>query len=187
VLKQTIAYEDFDGEKQSEDFYFNLTKAELIDMMMLSGYEDYGAYLTGLVKSNDRARVYTIFKDIILKSYGVRIDGKRFKKTPELAEEFTTTAAYDELMSRLFTDGDFALQFLLGILPQEVQAEAAASMDIVKPETKAKIAESPAPGLAVSDQELLKMDDVAFARLMERRQLLEGNYSPVPAAFLKKP
>lgn len=32
MLKKTIDYTDYDGNKRTEDFYFNLTKAEVAEM-----------------------------------------------------------------------------------------------------------------------------------------------------------
>ena len=32
MLKKTIEYTDFNGVKRKEDFYFNLSKAELMEM-----------------------------------------------------------------------------------------------------------------------------------------------------------
>ena len=34
MLKKTIKYEDYNGTEREEDFYFNLTKAELMEMEM---------------------------------------------------------------------------------------------------------------------------------------------------------
>ena len=32
MLKKTITYEDFNGVERKEDFYFNLSKAEIMEM-----------------------------------------------------------------------------------------------------------------------------------------------------------
>ena len=32
MLKKTISYVDYNGTKRTEDFYFNLTKAEISEM-----------------------------------------------------------------------------------------------------------------------------------------------------------
>lgn len=32
MLKKTISYTDYDGNERTEDFYFNLSKAEIIEM-----------------------------------------------------------------------------------------------------------------------------------------------------------
>ena len=34
MLKETIKYTDYNGVEREEDFYFNLTEAELVDMDM---------------------------------------------------------------------------------------------------------------------------------------------------------
>ena len=34
MLKKTITYKDYNGTERTEDFYFNLTKAEVMEMEM---------------------------------------------------------------------------------------------------------------------------------------------------------
>lgn len=34
MLKKTISYTDYDGNQRTEDFYFNLSMAELTEMQM---------------------------------------------------------------------------------------------------------------------------------------------------------
>ncbi len=120
MLKKTIAYTDYNGVERSEDFYFNLNKAELTEMQV--GVEGgYGEMLQRIVDSNDNKQIVETFKSIILKAYGVKSqDGKRFIKSKELSEEFSQTEAFVELFMELATDEKAAADFVNGIIPKNV-------------------------------------------------------------------
>lgn len=123
MLKKTIEYEDFDGNKIVEDFYFNLTKAELSELEM----EENGGlsnYIQQIVDEKDAKKIIQIFKDIILRSYGKKSeDGKRFIKTKEMAEEFSQTNAFSELFVKLAYDSQEAADFINGIIPAGLNTE----------------------------------------------------------------
>lgn len=134
MLKKTINYVDYDGNEREEDFYFNLTKAELMEMS-LSTSGGLDKYIERITKAQDTAKLIGLFKDIIIKSYGVKSDdGKRFIKNPELTEEFTQTEAYSILFTTLATDENEAAAFINGIMPKEL-------LDAVKEDGNNKLAE----------------------------------------------
>lgn len=84
MLKKTISYTDYDGNKREEDFYFNLNKAELAEME-LSTTGGIQNYINRIVAAQDTATLVKIFKELILKAYGQKsLDGKRFIKNDEL-------------------------------------------------------------------------------------------------------
>lgn len=121
MLKRSISYEDFNGEKVTEVFYFNLTKSELIELE--ASYQGgLGESLQRIIESNDNDKIVKEFKKLILASYGIKSDdGKRFIKNDQLREEFTQTAAYNELFVELATNDQAAVIFLAGILPKDMQ------------------------------------------------------------------
>ena len=109
MLKKTITYTDFNGEKRTEDLYFNLTKAELVEMELgiEGGFKEYCAKIA---ESKNVAEVMYFFKDIILNSYGVKsADGKYFIKFDEngrrLADKFVQSEAYSELFIQMAQEG----------------------------------------------------------------------------------
>jgi hypothetical protein len=120
MLKKTIKYTDYDGNERTEDFYFNLSKAEVMEMEMGTngGMEKM---MAKIVAEQDSKRIVETFKEIIVKSYGEKsLDGKHFVKSKELADKFTQTEAYSELFMELATNANAAAVFINGIIPQGV-------------------------------------------------------------------
>ena len=118
MLVKTIEYEDFDGNQRKEDFYFGLTKAELMEMeLSVSGGLD--AKIKRLSQTLDGPEVMKTLKEIISKAYGIKsLDGKRMRKSPEISQEFFETEAYSVLIMELLTDPEKASDFIKGILPK---------------------------------------------------------------------
>ena len=118
MLKKTITYTDFNGMERSEDFYFNLTKAEVMEMEM-STVGGLSEMIQRIIAAQDTPSIIKVFKDLVLKSYGEKsADGKRFIKTPEITEAFSQTEAYSVLFMELATDADSAAAFVNGIIPK---------------------------------------------------------------------
>lgn len=122
MYAKKMTYTDYDGNERTETFYFNLNKAELTEME-LSSEGGLSKMIQRIVDEQDTTRIITIFKDIILRSYGEKSnDGKRFiKKAPDghmLADDFAQTEAYSELFMELATDADAASEFVNNVVPQ---------------------------------------------------------------------
>lgn len=129
MLKKAITYTDYNGNERTEDFYFNLTKAELMEMELgTSG--GMAEAIQRIVSAQDAPAIIKIFKDIVLKAYGVKSpDGKKFLKKDAngrpLSEEFEQTEAYSVLFMELATDADMAAKFINGIMPADIVKQAA--------------------------------------------------------------
>ena len=117
MLKKTVTYVDYNGLERTEDFYFNLSKAEVTEME-LSVEGGFSKMLEEIVKSNDNARILELFKEMVLKAYGEKsADGRRFVKSKELSEAFSQTEAYSEIFMELAMDEKAAAAFVNGIMP----------------------------------------------------------------------
>lgn len=117
MLKKTVTYTDYNGVERTEDFYFNLSKAEAAEME-LSVDGGLSQMLENIVKAKDNKQIITIFKEIILKSYGEKSqDGKRFIKSKEISEAFSQTEAYSEIFMELALNEKAATEFINGVLP----------------------------------------------------------------------
>ena len=126
MLKKIITYIDYNGVERTEPFYFNLSKAELMEMELgvTGGMTEM---LDKIIAAKDAPSLMKTFKEMIMKAYGVKSDdGKRLIKSEELSIAFTQTEAYSVLFMELITDDKAAADFVNGIIPNEIQAEVAA-------------------------------------------------------------
>lgn len=123
MLAKKIAYTDYNGNPREETFYFNLSKAEIMEMELgVAG--GMTQLINMMIASEDGPGLAKFYKDIILKAYGEKsLDGKRFVKNQEIRDAFEQTDAYSELYMELVTDQEKASEFVKGIMPaQAVQA-----------------------------------------------------------------
>lgn len=124
MIKETIEYEDFKGKKRTEEFYFNLSETELVEMAAERD-GDLGENLQKIIQANDGNKIMAVFKDLLTRSYGViSEDGRSFeKKNGDLARDFFETAAYNKMFMRMVTDPEYAAAFIAGVIPQGIQTK----------------------------------------------------------------
>lgn len=119
MLKKTITYMDYDGNEHTEDFFFHLTKAELIEL----AHSEKGGLekvIEKITKEQDNKRLISLFKEVIQMSYGEKsLDGKRFQKSEEISKNFMETEAYSILFMELVDDEKAAIDFVNGIMPKQ--------------------------------------------------------------------
>lgn len=124
MLKKMIKYTDYNGVEREEPFYFNLSKAEVMEMQ-LTTVGGLSAMIQKIIATQDTPSLIKIFKDLILMAYGEKSDdGKRFMKVDEngnrLSVAFSQTEAYSNLFMELSTDAEAAVEFVNGIIPADV-------------------------------------------------------------------
>ena len=120
MVIKTIKYEDYNGNVREEKFYFNLSKAEILEMEA-SKNGGLSAYIQRIAEEQDAPKIMELFKELLQKSYGVKSDdGKRFIKSKELTEAFVQTEAYSELFVLLASNADEATEFVNGIIPKNL-------------------------------------------------------------------
>lgn len=133
MYKKVIKYEDFNGTQREETFYFNLSKAELMEMELSTkaGVEEM---IRVLIATKDNATIVKTFKDLILKSYGIKSeDGTRFIKTQQLRDEFEQSNAYSEFFIELLSNPDEQVRFINGVvsgvnMPEMNESDAIAKL-----------------------------------------------------------
>lgn len=124
MLKKTITYTDYNGTERTEDFYFNLSKAEIMEMEM-GTTGGLAEMISRIVAAQDAPAIIKIFKDLVLKAYGQKSpDGKRFIKSEELSTEFSQTEAYSQLFMELATNAEEGAKFVNGIVPSDLSKVA---------------------------------------------------------------
>jgi hypothetical protein len=177
MLKKTITYVDFNGDEVSEDFFFHLSKAELVELEM-SHEGGLQEAIQRIAAAEDGKAIIAEFKNIILSSYGVRSpDGKRFIKNQTLREEFESTEAYSTLFMELLTDADKASEFVRGVIPQDLAEEAAKVAPSLPVLAEAPVSEE-SKVAEVTREEMLKMSSEELKRVSN--QISTGEAKLVP-------
>jgi hypothetical protein len=121
MLKKTIEFTDYNGNKRVEDHYFNLTDAEITEME-LSTVGGLTQMLQGIIAAQDMPAIIKFVKQLILTSYGQKsADGRRFIKSKELSEEFSQTEAYAKLFMELATNEDATSAFVNGLISDDLR------------------------------------------------------------------
>lgn len=129
MIKQSITYKDFTGEEQTEDFYFHLTEADLIELEVSANGNSLTAWTQKIVKSENGAEIISTFKKIIAVAYGVKSeDGRRFIKSDAIFAEFRSMNAYSKLFMELAMNSERATEFVNGIMPEDMPRDQPAGL-----------------------------------------------------------
>lgn len=129
MLKKTITFTDYNNVERTQDFFFNLNKAELMEMEM-STTGGLAEMIQRIVAAQDAPAILKIFKDLILKAYGEKDpDGIHFNKSEALSRAFSQTEAYSQLFMELATDADAAAAFVNGIIPNDLPKQIAPAVN----------------------------------------------------------
>lgn len=125
MIKKTITFTDYNGVERTEDFYFNLTEAELTEMelSMAGGYQQY---VQNVINAMDGPSLIRLFKDLIMRTYGIKSpDGREFRKSDEISRSFAQTEAYSKLFMELATDSKAAADFVNGVVSDDMRRRMA--------------------------------------------------------------
>ena len=125
MIKKTITFTDYNGVDRTEDFYFNLTEAELTEMelSMAGGYQQY---VQNVINAMDGPSLIRLFKDLIMRTYGIKSpDGREFRKSDEISRSFAQTEAYSKLFMELATDSKAAADFVNGVVSDDMRRRMA--------------------------------------------------------------
>lgn len=129
MLKKTISYKNLDGHTVTEDFYFNMTKAELVKIHMSEG-EGFQEYLQTIVASGNGKEIIDTFDMMLEKAYGQRTADGKFVKTKDGWDEFRATEAYSDFFMEIVTDANAAAEFIKAVMPDDLVEDAKAVQDV---------------------------------------------------------
>lgn len=128
MYKITKKFEDFNGVEKEQDFWFNLSKADILKME-LSEEGGMDKRLDKLVKTKDMKEAIKVFEGLLLMAYGVKTDDGRFVKNDQVRAEFASSAAYSDIYFELATNPEAAQKFVEGVVPKfEEQANKVTSI-----------------------------------------------------------
>lgn len=124
MLKERIKYVDHDGKEYERDFYFHLSKADLIKLEVghNGGLE---TYLGNIINSQDNAEIMQNFETIFKIAYGIKLPDDSFVKRPEETEKFFASEAWSEFLVKLISDADYAAKVINNLVPKEISEQAA--------------------------------------------------------------
>lgn len=124
--KETITYNDLNGVQRTEDFYFDLSKPEIVKMQA-SAKGGYDVQLRSIAADMNGAKIMEFFENFITKSYGEKSeDGRRFMKSEEISRSFMETPAYEVLFEKLVTNDKYAADFVNAVMRSKGNAAAPA-------------------------------------------------------------
>ena len=125
MLRKEVEYKDFDGNDRKDILWFHLNEVEITEMDL----ETSGGlvkYMESIIDTKDVDRLITIFKDLLIRSYGERsMDGKHFYKDDKIRNEFVSSAAYPVLYMEMVSDANKAVEFINGIVPSNIREQMA--------------------------------------------------------------
>lgn len=157
MFKRVFEYEDFLGNKRTEEHCFHLSEAEVMKWLTTDGDYTLDKLLYRLAEENRGDRIIDVFEDLILTSYGkVSLDGRRFEKSEEFSKEFKETPAYSQLFTDMMKDSKYAASFVKAIIPKDMDKKLEEFLR--SEENKDKIKQLP-PGLDTSQPKSIPQEE----------------------------
>lgn len=138
MLKKLVTYMDYDGEKRTDTLYFNLNKFEWLE---LETYTKGGLIenLSHAIETGNAKKTIDLLKKIILRAYGEKDpETGIFEKSDDISIRFSKTEAFSELFYELAYNAEASEKFFLGLIPQELRAEAEKMMKEIEKQEAAK-------------------------------------------------
>lgn len=122
MITKKIKFEDWDGNPREETWCFNLSEAEITEWE-LSESGGLSAMIEKIKETQDIPALVALYKDIILRTVGKKdADGRRFRKTDEIRQEFMETGAYSVLYMELATNAEAGAAFVNGLVSDKLRA-----------------------------------------------------------------
>ena len=139
MYRKSITYTDYDGQNKTKNYYFNMTRPELIEMKTsplfemqnildrISRMDDPDVELSYAEKDDIQETLGEILRNLVIQSYGVKSDdGERFIKRIGnrrfgYGEDFTETMAYESLYMEMIGDINNFINFVRAIIPDDVR------------------------------------------------------------------
>lgn len=124
MIKEHIAYTDFNGNESNTDLYFNLTRLDAVKIIRKFGTpKDFQTKIADIAKSGDALAMLDLIEYVIEMSYGVKSeDGQRFKKSQAIVDDFKASAAYEAFLEKLITKDGYLEDFFSRLVPEAKEA-----------------------------------------------------------------
>lgn len=173
MLKKSITFTDFNDQTVTEDHYFHLSKADLVELEV-SHQGGLQTWITHIVEAEDAKALIAEFKKLILASYGMKSnDGRRFLKTQELREGFESSPAYEELFIELVTNSEKAAEFVNGIVPKGLEADMKKMKGSINAKDEAERVRENSSQVEVEEKTEENIFNTSSTKVLTREELLE--------------
>lgn len=142
MIKKTLEFKNFRGEKETGEFYFNMSEGELIKLQLSAidqKTESFQDKLNKIANGLQGRELVNVIDELVLGAYGIKsTDGKRFVKNDAILEEFTSSNAYSALIKELFTDAGKLAEFVNGVVPADLIESTKAEAEQLSAREKAE-------------------------------------------------
>lgn len=126
MYTKTITYEDFRGQKRTEDFSFNMTEVDLMKWVSQPGGYSRDQVIENMISKENTEGLMDLTESLLRASYGeTSLDGKRFVKTPEVQANFFESNAYPVLFLELASVPEEAQRFFREVFPADLEGTIA--------------------------------------------------------------
>lgn len=131
MFSDTVTYVDFNGNTQTDTLWFNISQADVLeDISLIDRAEAVDRLVQGdrrELNTAEKQQILDLVKDFMRLAYGVKsADGRHFRKTKEIWEDFRWSNAYDKYLTDLFVNPERAAAFGANVLPKDLRDRAAA-------------------------------------------------------------
>ena len=129
MYKITVDFDDFNGVHREQTLYFSLNKPEIIKLLKKRPtlQDELEKMATRLSKKEPDTSLYvdfiTMVDDFIRLSYGIKTESGNFRKNADILDDFTSSAAYDALFTKLLNEPKEFDALMEGIFPADVMTE----------------------------------------------------------------
>lgn len=131
MFKKTITFTDFNGHTQTKDFYFHLSKPQLLRMAAEEGENSATARFQRIIESKDRRQILQIMEEFVSMACGMRSeDGSQFLQTEEAKNNLLQSPAYEEFLVELCTSATAAVEFFQELMPNKLLEELQKRVEI---------------------------------------------------------
>lgn len=123
MLEKKISYEDFNGNKVTETFYFHMSKDDVAEFKYRKDGSDIVDVISRIMSTENVRGVLDILKELARAGVGRKgeIQGRSvFIKDQEAKDLLFYTDAYSELMMELIENPTAASDFIAGMLPKDM-------------------------------------------------------------------
>lgn len=139
MFKKAITFTDYNGETKTKNYYFNLSRPELMEMKRsplfemqkivdrVNKMENPDEELSVAEKDEIQEKMGEILRNLVIQSYGVKSeDGERFMKRVGdrkfgAGEDFVETMAYDALYMEMISNAGNLVKFVRAVVPEDVR------------------------------------------------------------------